>query len=98
MPTTIHSMISNRDTKQPERQGQHGERLVAWNTWDDAEPTPATVEDHIDQYRKQLTKLRHQGAAAAAAAEACAEPDFFNVSLFHHVFFQNLFNGVAQKF
>ncbi len=50
------------------------DKMVPWNTWD--ENKPATVEDHIEQYRKSLTKLR------SASEEIAHEPDFFNVS--HH--------------
>jgi hypothetical protein len=47
------------------------DKLIPWNTWE--ENKPATVEDHIEQYRKSLTKLR------SASEEIAHEPDFFNV-------------------
>lgn len=49
------------------------EKMIPWNSWD--ENKPVTVEDHIEQYRKSLTKLR------SASEEIAHEPDFFNVSL-----------------
>ena len=52
------------------------DKMVPWNSWDDNKPV--TVEDHIEQYRKSLTKLR-----SSASEEIANEPDFFNV--------QNLF-------
>ncbi|XP_046446097.1 receptor-binding cancer antigen expressed on SiSo cells-like [Daphnia pulex] len=45
------------------------DKMIPWNTW---EEKPATVEDHIEQYRKSLTKLR------SASEEIAHEPDFFN--------------------
>lgn len=56
------------------------EKMVPWNTWD--ENKPATVEDHIEQYRKSLTKLR------SASEEIAHEPDFFNVNQ-HNTCFQS---------
>lgn len=53
---------------------KNAERMVPWNSWD--ENKPKTVEDHIEQYRKSLTKLR------TASEEIAHEPDFFNVRLF----------------
>lgn len=50
---------------------KNAEKMVPWNTWD--ENKPQTVEDHIEQYRKSLTKLR------TASEEIAHEPDFFNV-------------------
>lgn len=50
------------------------EKMIPWNSWD--ENKPVTVEDHIEQYRKSLTKLR------SASEEIAHEPDFFNVSLY----------------
>lgn len=49
------------------------DKMIPWNTW---EEKPATVEDHIEQYRKSLTKLR------SASEEIAHEPDFFNVSVY----------------
>ncbi|KAK4018316.1 receptor-binding cancer antigen expressed on SiSo cells [Daphnia magna] len=46
------------------------EKMIPWNSWD--ENKPVTVEDHIEQYRKSLTKLR------SASEEIAHEPDFFN--------------------
>jgi len=46
------------------------DQFVPWNSWDDNRPP--TVEDHIEQYRKSLTKLR------TASEEIAHEPDFFN--------------------
>lgn len=48
------------------------DKMIPWNSWEDNKP--ATVEDHIEQYRKSLTKLR------SASEEIAHEPDFFNVS------------------
>jgi hypothetical protein len=48
------------------------DKMIPWNTWE--ENKPATVEDHIEQYRKSLTKLR-----SASEEIAHNEPDFFNV-------------------
>jgi len=50
------------------------DQFVPWNSWDDNRPP--TVEDHIEQYRKSLTKLR------TASEEIAHEPDFFNVKSF----------------
>ena len=51
-------------------------QMVSWNTWEEemnARREPATVEEHIEQYRKSLAKLR------TASEEIAQEPDFFNV-------------------
>ena len=53
--------------------GHKDEKLVPWNSWEDNKLP--TVEDHIEQYRKSLTKLR------TASEEIAHEPDFFNVSI-----------------
>lgn len=51
------------------------DKLVPWNSWEEEmNAKPATVEDHIEQYRKSLAKLR------TTTEEAPQEPDFFNVS------------------
>ena len=53
---------------------KNGDQMVSWNSWDDQPGQPVTVEDHIEQYRKSLVKLR------TANEESVQEPDFFNVN------------------